>query len=1455
MKKVLVCFLVGIIIINFASLVLAAQNDSYYYRDVHGQNSVYLETDITEDYVIINNVEDLKNITNNLAGNYKLGCDLYLNTDSWEPIGTENNPFIGKFDGQGHTIYGLNGFAETYCRGLFGYCGSESVIEHLIVEMDENVEETLYALNGYAVVGMIAGISYGRIGFCSARGNLKDSGIYTTVRGGAKKIGMICGSGYGEVYCCKSEGSIYASNRGSLTTEYSCAGGIVGSGYASVRNCVSNVVMGVHSGGGASASAYAGGISGMSTWDIAGVKDKIIYENCLAISKVTTPNGYWDTYFGGIIYEDSYYRNNYIIQNCHYMMDWKSTYGTGNTGRYISEKDSESLKKISTYKDWDFKNIWMMGEDGYPELRYFNELKKDNFGLLATIPGNDEKNVVTNTDIILYFSYPVDIDNSSIILSMDGTKVDTSIQINGKKVIIRAIDGLKAGIDYSLYIDKDDVKILAQEKNLYLENDIKICFSTLKNTDFMAGKYISWINTSGIIKKAEDFISLKWIFSRDQVDKDTDLNYIPGTNLDEYIVELKYWADKYDIKDVKNAMDISDLLNMDIEIPMKQQNMDSIIMSQISGTTLKDLMRDVIFIEKMQSLLKETDMKFSKASRMDEMTSAYREYYSYSQYVYSYLKSRNGKNNSIFITTIAPILYNIFLVKTDDNQGYRLYKQFYNASNLSSTINGQIRDCLDASDYVNYMESSNILKKIFAEGETLYQAFSPNANNYYYKSDGTLGINNMSTVKFASDCFSFIQTSNNKNKFWGKFDWVEILKNNFSEFSKGCSAVKVSIGLGSSIGMFPLVVDMYNDMYEKLNDNIKTFYFISDYYIANNFPELYELCFGNDYFPKSDLTIAGLSGGFESYIHVYGTSAQIEEYENNKDNPILQRWCKIIENRIFTEVYLRNNNLSVRRELANYATICSFIQSIDTDELKMDIVKYASAMLNRENITTVMVACPVTLNVYDKSNGKLVESITDANDLSDDNLEVATYIIGENANTKCVVLDLNRFSIEIVPYSVGEMDICIADYESTIKYSNIKINISDSFILNGYNNEYEIVKNNVLTLEPDSNKLLYSLEITPDNVVCEVGDIVDISTICYPTDAECELIYTMDSSEIGYIDEDKKFHATNAGITMVKCEDEITHISVEIKINVLTPGLENIVIDDIYVKQMTSTKFKVPKLLDTEIQSLQWYSTNPNVAFLTNDGRILSFEKGETVLQASYKQKIISAKIIVEGYMVKFDPQNGEPVYSIGDIPANSVIDEPKEPVKKGYKFLGWYRKDDVLESNKFEFTENEIDRDIELVARWEKLEQDNSTMTIYEILSCESNDWVKGTNLPLIFKICSEEKKIDIKTITIDGIEVSKENYRLLTDSKKVELMANWLDGLPIGEHKLKITFQDGIAETYFNILEKKEGVSDNISENKRDENDEDVEAGENEILMYFIILDICVFVISESYIKCKKL
>ncbi|MCQ2497113.1 MAG: hypothetical protein MJ131_11050 [Lachnospiraceae bacterium] len=180
----------------------------------------------------IHNVDELKKIQEAPDKSYKLVKNIEFKVgEVWEPIGTADKPFIGVFDGAGHTIFGLETNEQLERQGLFGTTDG-AVIKNLVIEGE---------VAGTASVGAFVGYAKNtRVANCINLASVK----------GINDIGGIVGyMNEGRVYNCQNEGKITCADR--------ACGGIVGFLYTtgSILNCTN--VGDIYGG-----NKYTGGIVG-----------------------------------------------------------------------------------------------------------------------------------------------------------------------------------------------------------------------------------------------------------------------------------------------------------------------------------------------------------------------------------------------------------------------------------------------------------------------------------------------------------------------------------------------------------------------------------------------------------------------------------------------------------------------------------------------------------------------------------------------------------------------------------------------------------------------------------------------------------------------------------------------------------------------------------------------------------------------------------------------------------------------------------------------------------------------------------------------------------------------------------------------------------------------------------------------------------------------------------------
>ncbi|KVG51717.1 filamentous hemagglutinin [Burkholderia ubonensis] len=252
-----------------------------------------LVTQITA-YQLLNSGHDLITAAGMPAGNYALGEDIQAGAS--EPlIGESNTPFIGQFDGMGHTIDGLAG-------ALFGAVGETGVVRNLALTNDS----VPYPFSGIFPNGLLANVNKGLVANVSVTGN-----IYDGLSGSSNPVGGIVGINDGTILRSSANvdiqtygvtGGIAGINNGLIDQSYSMgnvgsplsyqyAGALVGDNRGTISSSYSTAQT-----GGYTASALVYYNEGVITQSFAAGRDwsgigaGIAYQNSGAI----TPNVYWD---------------------------------------------------------------------------------------------------------------------------------------------------------------------------------------------------------------------------------------------------------------------------------------------------------------------------------------------------------------------------------------------------------------------------------------------------------------------------------------------------------------------------------------------------------------------------------------------------------------------------------------------------------------------------------------------------------------------------------------------------------------------------------------------------------------------------------------------------------------------------------------------------------------------------------------------------------------------------------------------------------------------------------------------------------------------------------------------------------------------------------------------------------------------------------------------------------
>lgn len=175
--------------------------------------------------------------------NAVLTADIQLNAsgstaNEWTPIGTNDNPFIGTFDGAGYTISGVYiNTPEESNKGLFGVVENtvdegetESVAPEFIVQkktyLIKNVKVTDADITAYQNVGGVVGRSDGA--------GVKDCYFSGTINGGYNSVGGVVGYSNDEsvVIQCYSTGNVSGNQRVGGITGYCSKNTVVSKCYS-----------------------------------------------------------------------------------------------------------------------------------------------------------------------------------------------------------------------------------------------------------------------------------------------------------------------------------------------------------------------------------------------------------------------------------------------------------------------------------------------------------------------------------------------------------------------------------------------------------------------------------------------------------------------------------------------------------------------------------------------------------------------------------------------------------------------------------------------------------------------------------------------------------------------------------------------------------------------------------------------------------------------------------------------------------------------------------------------------------------------------------------------------------------------------------------------------------------------------------------------------------------------
>ena len=274
-----------------------------------------------------------------------LESDIDLKGEAWTPIGIGKGehgrelPYTGTFDGNGHTISGLNVDYPGKNGGLFCYV-KNATIKNLTVAGKVSSNDTLCKVGGIA-------------GYADSS-TIENCTNWCTVTGSYYAGGIVGWNWNGNIIGCANFGTISGKSAGGLCGVFnSDSTSETSKNYSTIRDCY-NV--------GTVSGVCAGGIAGCSDRvDDSNYPNRIA--NCYNTGKVTTTGSAY-SYAGEIVgsISSKIYAS---VDNCYYL-DATSNKAVGDDEATVTKTEPKSIREFADGTVRDLLKAGTHGVDGDP---------------------------------------------------------------------------------------------------------------------------------------------------------------------------------------------------------------------------------------------------------------------------------------------------------------------------------------------------------------------------------------------------------------------------------------------------------------------------------------------------------------------------------------------------------------------------------------------------------------------------------------------------------------------------------------------------------------------------------------------------------------------------------------------------------------------------------------------------------------------------------------------------------------------------------------------------------------------------------------------------------------------------------------------------------------------------------------------------------------------------------
>ncbi|WP_337594436.1 leucine-rich repeat protein [Vescimonas sp.] len=919
------------------------------------------------------------------------------------------------------------------------------------------------------------------------------------------------------------------------------------------------------------------------------------FEGCSSLTNVTIPNSV--TSIGRTAFDRCARLDGVAILNSECQISeayrYDHTPALGYVSRttiygYIDSTAQEYAKKYGyTFKTLD-QCPWDLGAK-----------VRDNILRIIKITPN-HTTIRPNTKIEILFNKEVEFGLGTINLR-DGDDSIVAQYLTTASASNISIDGKKVTIDISGWNLKDGTYTVTISPRAFKTKDGTYFFGLKDKTEWEFD-VCSYADENDVLDYSKKGILL---WRRDDPTKPG----IPDGTDEQYAEILLRWAKENGVGNLTREKALA-ILDQAMYLPVTDMNGATVLLND-KQTTVRQALEDILFFDSLKPFATGIDDALGEVTEykgsinqniIRQETDLYEKIISWYPQINKYLKKRS--ECSPFYSSAAALAYQTLLTAADAAGGtvYSYTKPLLKATLDTSIAQSSYAGLTQYADYNDFKNAtknlSTLVKTLKAEGKAAYLA----------KTDTDLAGSKV-IVRLGVDLLrdTFKDSDNSI---------LKEVSSAWDDVDTTMTAGKLCAFLGNSVGAFPMVIDLYNKLETRAKHMNAAFYFISDYYIQDKYPDFYNQMFDDTGFPDQtkkkifSLLFSGIS----------------------KDDPVLYNWF----NYFMTsgEDTYRDKCRQLRFDLVNYIMLLKYAQEFDMNAAKNAMVQYVSAECNSKKTTQFNTSCPVAVEVYDKNTNGLVAALS-SEDTTLPSCEYGTlYLLGENNETKCFVLNSDAYYAKIIPYDDGTMSISVVTTDenglATGKaFKDVQLINGAGFELNLDDMDAGLKTDAGTTVEKEDYIPVTDIDISGAGEIA-AGAAAQLSAKIYPIIATNQtLIWESSNEAVATVDENGNVTGIAEGTATISASSG-DGVAEKRTVTVYTPATDI----ELNLESLSMTSEEtypiVASVSGNATHKVQWTTSDMNIVTVTPDGELTAREPGQATVTAQIDG--LTAEVIVTVY-------------------------------------------------------------------------------------------------------------------------------------------------------------------------------------------------------------------------------